>query len=157
MISSKTYEVINMSNRISMTDEQFLMFCFDELQQTLNTQDYEKVEYVLEALYKDLLKLKHTLRRESFVETIISKNILQKTIELSRSSLQESLELLKERRKLYKIITILSFDDLLDSYRSNIDYVVEQFNQDFREGKYAKIIFDMSGICENIETSVIYR
>ena len=32
IISSKTYEVINMSNRIMMTDEQFLMFCFDELQ-----------------------------------------------------------------------------------------------------------------------------
>jgi hypothetical protein len=29
LISSKTYEVINMSNRITMSDEEFLMFCFN--------------------------------------------------------------------------------------------------------------------------------
>jgi hypothetical protein len=114
---------------------------------SLNSEDFEKVEHVLETLYSLLLKLKWTLKREVFTQSRVSKEILQKTIELSRNSLQSTVALLKERRKLFKIITILSFDDILDSYRTNIDFVTESIEYDFTNHHYAKVTFDMSGIC----------
>lgn len=78
-------------------------------------------------------------------------------IQLSCDSLQSSFPLLKLRRKLFKIITTLSFDDLLDTYRTNINFVIEAIEHDFYQQNYAKVVFDLSGICDNIDTPVIYR
>lgn len=46
---------------------------------------------------------------------------------------------------------------MLDSYRSNIDLVIESLAYDFANNQFSKIIFDMSGICENIEAPIIYK
>ena len=73
---------------------------------------------------------------------------------------------LKERKKLFRIITILSFDDVLDSYRQNINYVIERIEMEYfnavndqsgnlngyfngsnnRQLTLAKMVFDLAGI-----------
>lgn len=53
-------------------------------------------------------------------------------IDLSCFSLQSSFQLMKMRRKLFKIITTLSFDDILDTYRTNINNVIESIVNHFR-------------------------
>lgn len=78
-------------------------------------------------------------------------------IDLSCFSLNTSFQLMKLRRKLFKIITTLSFDDILDTYRTNINNVLDSIEVHFKQKNYNIIVFDLSGICDNIDTPVIYR
>lgn len=39
---------------------------------------------------------------------------------------------------------------MLDSYRSNIDSVIEAISYEFKNKNYSKVVYDLSGICENI-------
>lgn len=51
----------------------------------------------------------------------------------------------------------MSFDDILDTYRTNINMIIDEIESDYNKQHYEIIIFDLSGICENIDTPVIYR
>lgn len=65
-------------------------------------------------------------------------------LEMSESNFEG--ELLKLRKKLYKIITNISFDDILDDYHENIDRMICNLENAFRENRW-KVLYDLTGIC----------
>ena len=89
---------------------------------SLSTGSYQRVSYTFDVLGTLLLKFKWGIKRESFKETQIAKTILDLCLELSSKNFEG--ELLKLRKKLFKIITNISFDDILDDYHENIDRFV---------------------------------
>jgi len=67
------------------------------------------------------------MQREYFKDTQIYKDMLQLFTNLSKLSLDQTS--IKWRVLLYKSMTALSFDDLLDSYRGNIRNTINLVKQ----------------------------
>lgn len=101
-----------------------------------------------------LLKFKWGIKREYFKQTTIARNVLQLCRELSESNFDG--EMLTLRKELFKIITNISFDDILDDYRTNINDLILNLEKALAENRW-KAMYDLTGICEAIDTSVIYR
>lgn len=74
--------------------------------------------------------------------------------EISQKSLGNNL--LKWRKKLFNIITTLNFDDVLDSYRINIDQLIQEMMNSLNSNKW-KVLYDLTGVCESIDTITIYK
>ena len=64
--------------------------------------------------------------------------------------------MLKLRKNLFKIIASISFDDILDDYRKNITDLVANLAKGLSENQW-KTLYDLTGICEAIDTATIYR
>lgn len=64
--------------------------------------------------------------------------------------------MLKLRKNLFKIIASISFDDILDDYRKNINELVGNLKKSLVEDRW-KTLYDLAGICEAIDTATIYR
>lgn len=55
-------------------------------------------------------------------------------------------KLIKLRSQLFNIITVLSFDDQLDSYRQNIRNTLELIKASIVANEWPKILYDLTGI-----------
>ena len=55
-------------------------------------------------------------------------------------------KLIKLRSQLFNIITILNFDDQLDSYRQNIRNALEMIKGSIVSEEWPKILYDLTGI-----------
>jgi hypothetical protein len=68
-----------------------------------------------------------------------------------------SLEFMKWRVLLFKIITALSFDDTLDEYRGSIRNTVALLKASAAQQEWVKILYDLTGIFESIDGKLIFR
>jgi hypothetical protein len=117
--------------------------------------EFENIEYIFQLLYETITRTKMAMHREYFKDTQIYKDMLQLFTNLSKWNLdQNSIRL---RVLLYKSMTALCFDDLLDSYRGNIRSTIGLVKQSIEENNYLKIMYDLTGICQSIETDSIYN
>ena len=103
------------------------------------------IGYCLDALKSLLAKLKWGLKRENFKETIIAKEMTSVCYEISQKNLGSSL--LKWRKKLFNIITTLNFDDVLDSYRLNVDQLIQEMVKSLGSSKWKEVLYDLTGVC----------
>ena len=108
----------------------------------------------MDVLSTQLMKFKWTLRRDNFKSTQIAKEMLKYCNQASRGSLKG--QLLKQRKKLFEIISMISFDDVMDSYKENIEKIIEELGQKLSSSP-EEVIFDLTGIVTSIDTSTIYR
>jgi hypothetical protein len=136
------------------SDELFLIECFKFIIRGVESNNKEKVEYAMDVLSTQLMKFKWTLRRDNFKSTQIAREMLKYCNQASQTSLKGNL--IKMRKKLYEIISMISFDDVMDSYRENIDKIVGQLATKVQTCP-EELIFDLSGIVTAIDTSTIYR
>lgn len=65
----------------------------------------------------------------------------------------QSEELLKSRTQLMRLVSVLAFDDCLDSYTSKIDSVLNNLNKD----NIMTLLHDIKGIAEQIDAPSIFR
>lgn len=61
------------------------------------------------------------------------------------------------RTILFKTICVLSFDDALDDYRTSIRNTVDLLVKTARKGEWVKLLYDLTGILESIDSRAIYR
>ena len=152
-INAKLFKFVQMA-RSDIKEESFLTFGFNELARSLVTGDIQRVVYTFEILSTLLLKFKWGSKRENFKQTTIAKNVLNLCQSLSENNFEG--EMLKLRKQLFKIIASISFDDILDDYRKNITDLVLNLKKGLYENRW-KTLYDLTGICEAIDTPTIYR
>lgn len=73
-----------------------------------------KIDFTFEVLSNLLVKFKWAMKRDVFKGTLIAQEMMYFCSQITDDCLTSGL--LKWRRRLYKIIALLSFDDVLDSY-----------------------------------------
>lgn len=96
--------------------------------------------------------MKWAIKRVYFKKLPVIKHIVKFCLGVTFNNFQTE-ALMKSRTEIMKLITILSFDDCLDSYKDRIDSVFNNLSNN----NMITLMFDIKGMAEQIDTSSIYR
>ncbi len=66
-----------------------------------------------------------------------------------------SKEVMRWRVLLFKTLSLLCFDDVLDDYRSNVRSAIKLIKESGEE-EMDRVLYDLMGICDGIEEAVIF-
>lgn len=122
----------------------------------MKSSDLRQVDYCMEALSNCLSKFKLSLNRELFKEMELPRAIFQYCLQIAREQFR-SLEMVKCRINLFRIITIVGFDDNLDNYREKLKVVFENLNLSANNQNFFILIYDLRGIASQIDAGPVYR
>ena len=102
------------------------------------------IEFIFKQLYDAIITIKSNMRRDYFKRTAIYAQMLQ----LFKSFSQEPmpLQFMRWRALLFRIITVLSFDDALDDYRGSIRSTIDLIKISVSQQEWVKVLFDLTGI-----------
>lgn len=118
----------------------------------LESQDSKHVTYILEILNSLVVKIKWSMRRAAFKKLPVIKYIIQYCGTEALKNFQSE-ELMKCRTELTKLITLMVLDDSLDSYRENMERVLESSGT----GNMVALMFDLKGMAEQIDAPKVFR
>ena len=118
----------------------------------LNSNDERQIYYALDILSSCVMKLKWSLKRSYFKKMPIMKSIMDFCLGVSLGNFKDK-KTLKCRTQIFKIVTLLGFDDCLDSYKEKLDFVFDSLDK----SNLITLIYDIRGMAEQIDTSSIFR
>lgn len=110
----------------------------------------------MEALNTCLTKFKLTVNREVFKQMELPKLIFKYCLELAKQQFM-GVEMVKCRINLFKIITLVGFDDCLDNYREKLKCVFQTLQINSGNKNFFILVYDMRGIASQIDAGPVYR
>lgn len=151
VIKDKLYIVIK--KFVQLPDGEFLLNGLMGMSKLIKRSEIGSIEFIFACLHKLIAEIKHKFRREFFKTTDIYREMLSLFNSLVGEKLSK--EVMRWRVLLFKTLSLLCFDDVLDDYRSNVRSAIKLIKESGEE-EMDRVLYDLMGICDGIEEAVIF-
>ena len=136
---------------LNMGQDKLIMTCLGCIATFITDVSEQTLEFIFNSVYNAVSRLKSKYPRGIFKYMVIYLEVLEYLKRLANQTLEANP---KWRIQIFKTLSILCFDDMLDDFRKNVRESIEMImNKEAttEDIKYEIMLYDLIGILEGID------